>query len=219
MEMGQEEIDSMSPEQIAEMQRQNCLFCHIIGGRADAKKVYEDNKVIAVLDINPANPGHVLLLPKDHYAIMPQIPDEILSHMFMVAKGMSKALLKAFHAEGTNIFVANGGSSGQKAQHFMVHIIPRKQGDNIVAFNIPKARVGEDELRDIKARIKPKISSVFGLKEEVLDLDKLRKKETEKTKKEEEKKKPEEKVFAEAEKEEEEISLDDISRLFKKDES
>lgn len=129
-ELTPEDLKKMTPEQLAELQIKQCIFCHIIKGQVSAKKVYEDDKVIAILDINPANPGHTLLIPKQHYAIMPQMPDDIIKHMFIVAKKISHTLLSTFKASGTNIFVANGVVAGQKAPHFILHIIPRKEGDN-----------------------------------------------------------------------------------------
>ena len=67
----QEKIKNMSPEELKEFQKKQCVFCQIISGKVQSKKVYDDEKCIAILDINPANPGHVLLLPKEHYSIMP----------------------------------------------------------------------------------------------------------------------------------------------------
>jgi len=123
----QEKIAKMSPEELKEFQKKQCIFCHIIAGKVPSKKVYEDDQVYAVLDINPAQSGHILLLPKEHYAIMPQLPADTLSHIFLVAKKLSNALLRVLDAKGSNILVANGVAAGQKAQHFMVHIIPRRE--------------------------------------------------------------------------------------------
>ena len=111
----------MSPEQGAAQAQENCIFCQINSGKVQSKKVFEDEQTTAILDINPANPGHVLILPKKHYAIMPQMKDEEIGHLFSVSKHMSGAVLKALKVEGTNIFVANGQIAGQKAPHFMIH--------------------------------------------------------------------------------------------------
>jgi len=175
MQLTPEELQKMSPEQIAELQKQNCIFCHIISGKVASKKIYEDEKVTAILDINPANPGHVLLLPKEHYAIMPLMPEEIIGHMFMVAKGISHACLRAFKAQGTNIFVANGVAAGQKAQHFMIHIIPRKEKDGITCFSLPRKKISDEQVEGLRNMLKPKINSFFGVREEAIDLDKTRK--------------------------------------------
>ena len=91
----QEKLKGMSPEELREFQKKQCIFCHIISGKVQSKKVYEDEHCLAILDINPSNPGHVLLMPKEHYAIMPQLPQEILEHLFLVSKKISNAQLRS----------------------------------------------------------------------------------------------------------------------------
>ena len=148
----QEKIKSMSPEELKEFQKKQCIFCQIISGKIQAKKTYEDEKVIAILDINPSNPGHILLLTKEHYSIMPQLPDDELSHVFMVAKSLSNTMLRSIDAQGTNIIVANGIAAGQRAQHFMVHVIPRKEKDG-VNFVLPQKSMEQSEVESVGNRI------------------------------------------------------------------
>jgi len=157
-----EKIKNMSPEELRNFQKQQCIFCKIIEGQIPSKKIHQDDKCIAVLDINPANPGHIILLPKEHYMIMPQVPDEILSHMAKVAKALSSACLKSFKCSGTNIFIANGLIAGQKAQHFMIHIIPRTEGDEL-NFNLPKNQAKISDLQELKKMLLPKINQTFGI--------------------------------------------------------
>ncbi len=145
----QEKIKQMSPEELKEFQKKQCIFCQIIAGKVQAKRVYEDRDVLAILDINPANPGHVLIMPKEHYSIMPQMPDNEIGHIFMVAKALSNASLRALEVQGSNIIVANGVVAGQRAQHFMVHLIPRKDNDNI-NFQMPQKTIPEGELQKIR---------------------------------------------------------------------
>jgi len=159
----QEKIKDMSPEELKEFQKKQCIFCHIVAGKVQAKKIYEDEKTLAVLDINPANPGHILLLPKEHYAVMPQIPEDELTHLFMVAKSLSNVALKSLEATGTNIIVANGPAAGQKAQHFMIHIIPRKEKDNL-SFDVPQQNISEKDLDVVQEKLSKKISSMLGKK-------------------------------------------------------
>ena len=166
----EEDLKNMTPEQIAVLQKQNCIFCHIVAGKVSSKKVYDDEHCIGILDINPANPGHVLLLPKEHYAVMPQIPENIIGHMFMVAKGISHAVLRAFKAEGTNIFVANGIPAGQRAQHFMMHIIPRKSSDGLDMFKIPHHSLDPEQAKQVFAVLKKRINAVFNITNQPLVL-------------------------------------------------
>ena len=141
----QEKIKQMSPEELKEFQKKQCIFCQIVAGKVQSKKVYEDDKVLAILDINPANPGHVLLMTKEHYSIMPQIPDDEVAHVFMAAKSLSNSMLRSIDAQGTNIIVANGIAAGQRAQHFMVHVIPRKENDGL-NFVLPQKAMEQAEI-------------------------------------------------------------------------
>jgi len=157
-------IENMSPEELREFQKKQCIFCQIISGKVSAKKIYEDEKVIGILDINPGNPGHVLLMPKEHYMIMPQLLEEELKHIFIVAKKISHVLLKALDVRGTNIIIANGPAAGQRAQHFMIHIIPRKEGDGI-EFELPFKNYSEIELERVAVSIRARLNQMFGIKE------------------------------------------------------
>ena len=161
-QLSEEDLKNMSPEQLAELQKQNCIFCHIISGKVPAKKVFEDDKCIGILDINPAVKGHVLLLPKEHFAIMPQMSDELIKHLGITAKKLSNAMLKGLQAQGTNIFIANGQIAGQRAPHVMVHVIPRFEGDAISCFDIPGKAITESD----KKQIHTVLSQKFGMKHE-----------------------------------------------------
>ncbi|MBW2982116.1 HIT domain-containing protein [Candidatus Woesearchaeota archaeon] len=166
----QEKLKNMSPEELKEFQKKQCIFCQIIDGKVSSKKIYEDDICVAVLDINPANPGHLLLMPKEHYQIMPMIPDEELAHLSMVAKALSHAMLKVLKAEGTDIFIANGIAAGQRAQHFMVHIIPRKQGDKL-PLDIPQKDLSPEEISAVKKVVQEKINTIFKIKKSAVEIE------------------------------------------------
>ena|SRR3989344_5189041 len=151
-----EKIKKMSPEELKEFQKKQCIFCQIKEGKVSARSVYEDELSLAILDINPANPGHILLIPKEHYTILPQVPLNEIHHLAMVAKKLSNAALRALDARGTNILIANGVAAGQKAQHLMVHIIPRKEKDSI-AFDIPQKEHSMEELEGIRLKLESKL--------------------------------------------------------------
>lgn len=152
--------DDMSPEEVARLQQEQCIFCKIISGQIPSSKIYEDDNVLAILDINPASEGHVILLPKKHYQIMPQIPDQELSNLFLTSKKLSKSLLQAFQTGGTSIFVANGGVAGQRAPHFMIHIVPRRDNDGL--FNIPLKEGDNSKLIQIQQALIANLSKAFG---------------------------------------------------------
>lgn len=152
----EEKLKNMSPEEIAAMQKQQCIFCKLVTGEIPSKKVYEDEKTIVILDINPAAKGHLLIIPKEHYAIMPQIPDSELGGLFGVAKRLSQLLLSTMKVEGTSVFIANGTIAGQRAQHFIMHLIPRKDGDGLHSY--------EDKLidKEMQGKVKTAIADRLG---------------------------------------------------------
>ena len=211
-----EKLKDMSPEELRKFQKEQCIFCHIIKEEVQSKKVYQDDKCIAILDINPANPGHILLLSKEHYAIMPQIPDDILTHLSKITKDLSSICLKAFKAEGTNIFIANGLAAGQKAQHFMIHIIPRMENDGL-NFNLNEKDIQKEELEKIKIPILKKVNEIFNIKqdikeelgeEEKVDLKEVAKRVLDSSK-------PRSIEAEEKTKKKGDVDLDKISKLFK----
>ena len=107
----------------------DCLFCKIVTGEIPSTKVYEDNTVFAFLDIRPVNIGHILIVPKAHYANLYETPNETIAHMMVVAKKLSIAIKEALNADGINIEMNNDGPAGQIIFHTHLHIIPRFEGD------------------------------------------------------------------------------------------
>ncbi len=133
----QEELEKMSPEEIMELQKKNCPFCKIVSGDIPSSKVYEDDEVLAILDINPAKKGHTVILPKQHAPIMPILPPQSFKKLFHAARRISKSIKKAMVVPRTTLFIANGGVAGQQANHFLFHILPREDGDGLSNFDIP----------------------------------------------------------------------------------
>ena len=128
----------MSPEEIAQLQKQNCIFCKIIKGEIPAIKVYESDLVVAILDINPAKKGHVLVMPKEHHPILPLIPPETFTELFFAAQTLSESMKQALMVSAITLFIANGAVAGQQSPHFLFHLIPREKGDGLTCFDIPK---------------------------------------------------------------------------------
>ena len=93
----QEKLKNMKPEELAQLQKQQCIFCQIISGKIPAKKIYDDEIAIAILDINPASKGHLLLLPKEHYMIMPQVPDGVLAALSCRSEEHTSELQSRLH--------------------------------------------------------------------------------------------------------------------------
>lgn len=149
----EEELQNMSPEEIAELQKSNCIFCKIIAGEIPSNKVYEDDKILAILDINPAKKGHVVVLPKEHYPILPLVPPDTFKHMFVSIKKILKGLKKVTLSDSATIFIANGAVAGQQSPHFMFHIIPREKGDSL-NFKMPSKAEFLDEQKTIESSLK-----------------------------------------------------------------
>ncbi len=134
------------------MPLEECMFCQIGAGKIKSITVYEDTKCRAILDINPANPGHVLLIPKEHHVVWQLMPDDLVSHLALVSRDISKVMLSVLGVKGVNIYMANGEAAGQKAPHFIMHIIPRQEGDEINFMWQPK-KLSEDEMKVIGLKL------------------------------------------------------------------
>jgi len=106
----------------------SCIFCRIIGGEEMVSVVYEDDRVIAFMDIQPVSPGHTLVVSKDHYPTLFDMPDELAGHCVSVAKRIAPGIQRATGAEAINLFSANGRAGGQDVLHFHLHLIPIKEG-------------------------------------------------------------------------------------------
>ena len=99
-----------------------CVFCEIINGNIPSKKVYEDDDVLAILDISQATEGHTLVLPKKHFDNILEIDKETLSSVIEVVRVLSKKLIKNLNAEGCNVLNNCGEVSGQSVNHLHFHI-------------------------------------------------------------------------------------------------
>ena len=108
----------------------SCIFCKLVSQEIPAKVVYEDDLFLSFLDINPIVKGHTLVIPKTHYNLMTDTPDEILSRGICLVKRIAKAQRAGLHAEGANIIQNNGETSGQVVPHLHFHVIPRFKTDD-----------------------------------------------------------------------------------------
>ena len=113
---------------------ESCNFCKIASGEKPASIVYENASVLAFMDLHPANVGHTLVVPREHWETIYDIPEKVLADLFAVVKRVSVAVKKAVGAEGISILQFNEGAAGQSVRHFHVHVIPRFRGDTISKF-------------------------------------------------------------------------------------
>jgi histidine triad (HIT) family protein len=112
----------------------HCTFCDLIRGAAEVSICHEDADSIAFMDIQPVNNGHVLVVPREHYESLLDVPPELGLHLFRVTMKLAGAVRKVTSCEDMNIVVNSGAAAGQDEPHYHVHIIPRRHGDG---FDIP----------------------------------------------------------------------------------
>jgi histidine triad (HIT) family protein len=112
----------------------HCTFCDIIQGAAEVSICYEDAQALAFLDIQPVNAGHLLVVPKEHYESLPDVPREIGRHLYEVAMRLVPAIQEVARTPDINIVVSSGKAAGQDVFHYHMHLIPRRADDG---FDVP----------------------------------------------------------------------------------
>jgi histidine triad (HIT) family protein len=134
----------------------DCIFCKIIKGEIPSVKVYENHKVVAFLDINPVNPGHTLVVPKEHFENLLDSGEEILKEIMFTIKKVAWGLTKAFDLKGFNVGQNNGAVAGQIVPHLHWHIIPRFENDGLEPWH--RKQYKEGEMVEIGEKIKKQIN-------------------------------------------------------------
>jgi histidine triad (HIT) family protein len=110
----------------------NCVFCKIIQGEVPSFKVFEDDRTLAFMDINPANPGHVLVIPKFHAPDVFEIAEPWLGASVDAARKVARAVRATVDPDGVNIVQANGPGAAQSVAHFHWHVLPRRKDDGLL---------------------------------------------------------------------------------------
>ena len=118
------------------MVEESCVFCRIIGGEEMVSVVFEDDRTIAFLDIQPMSRGHTLVVPKDHHETLFDLPDDLALHCLAVARRIAPGIRGAVGADALNVFSPNGAAGGQDVMHFHWHLIPVREGDHF-ALQLP----------------------------------------------------------------------------------
>lgn len=113
------------------MRDENCIFCKIAAGEIPSATIYEDDDFRVILDIEPGSKGHALILPKEHYANLYELPDELAAKTLVVAKKVITKMTEIVGCEGYNILQNNGEVAGQTVFHFHTHLIPRYKNDDV----------------------------------------------------------------------------------------
>lgn len=141
----------------AARQDETCVFCEIIGGRAPAEMVYENDHALAILDIRPIHHGHSLVIPKVHCQDFLGLPKEYLGGVLEAAQTVARATVRALSLEGFNVFCNNGPVAGQSVFHFHMHVTPRYRDDRI-RFELTLKHYQDGEMRTMAQNIRTHLS-------------------------------------------------------------
>jgi histidine triad (HIT) family protein len=126
-----------------------CIFCGIMSGEIEAAIVFEDKDTIAFLDHRPVFPGHCLLLPRQHFETLSDLPNNLIEPLFTKAKLLSQAVELALEADGS--FVAMNNRVSQSVPHLHVHVVPRRRKDGLRGFFWPRHKYESDEQMQLTA--------------------------------------------------------------------
>lgn len=127
----------------------NCIFCKIAAGEIPSKTLYEDDRFRVILDLGPAAKGHALILPKEHYANLYELPEDVAGDVMKLAKKMAAVMTEKLGCQGFNLMQNNGEIAGQTVFHFHMHLIPRYEDDGQTIGWNPGSPT-QDELEEIK---------------------------------------------------------------------
>jgi histidine triad (HIT) family protein len=132
----------------------NCIFCKITEKKIPSNIIFENNLVLAFLDIFPISKGHMIVIPKNHYSTLEDIPNHELAELYKVVKKTSINLRQKLQIDGYNILQNNFKAAGQVVNHFHVHIIPRSLNDQKFSIKIPRNQATYEELDEISKKLK-----------------------------------------------------------------
>ena len=137
------------------MKDENCIFCKIANGGIPSATLYEDEDFRVILDLGPATRGHALILPKEHYANVIALPEEVTAKAFILAKKMAAKMMEVLHCDGVNVVQNNGEAAGQTVFHFHMHLIPRYKNDKS-GFGWKPGKLTDEDRDEILEKLKEK---------------------------------------------------------------
>ena len=130
-----------------------CIFCEIINGNIPSSKVYEDEEVLAILDLSQTTYGHTLVMPKEHYENINECPKEVLYKVISITQDLNKQIMNNLKAKGSNILTNTNEASGQSVPHLHFHIIPRYDETDTIKIEVTNNEFNLDEvLNKIQAK-------------------------------------------------------------------
>ena len=138
------------------MNKDDCIFCKIANGEIPSATVYEDSICRVILDLNPANKGHALIIPKEHFDNIYSMDAETAAKIFTIATEVAKAQKAELNPDGLNILQNNGEAAGQTVFHFHMHLVPRYIKDNVTMTWIP-GKADTEELSALSKALRKRI--------------------------------------------------------------
>ncbi|MDX1534513.1 MAG: HIT family protein [Thermoplasmata archaeon] len=141
----------------------DCVFCSIVAGDLPGSFVYEDDRVVAFLDIRPVNPGHLMVIPRNHAPLLADVDEETGAHVFRVAHRLAQALRESgLRAEGVNLFLADGEAAFQEVPHLHLHVFPRFKGDTFKIDADWDTQAAREDLETAATAIRTAYAAHFG---------------------------------------------------------
>lgn len=134
------------------MKKDDCIFCRIANGEIPSRTLYEDERFRVILDLGPATRGHALVIPKEHFANLCELPEEWCAQAFVLAKRMAAQMTEKLSCDGFNLVQNNGETAGQTVPHFHVHLIPRYREDG-QKIGWKQLSLSQEELDEVRERI------------------------------------------------------------------
>lgn len=128
-----------------------CIFCDIIDNKIPSKKIYEDDDILAILDISQATKGHALVIPKKHFDNITEVDKDTLSKLTSIAQDLAIQITNRLNAKGFNLLVNTNEAAGQTVKHMHLHILPRYEDDNLTMI----FKENDYDLDELLKQIKP----------------------------------------------------------------
>lgn len=128
--------------------KDDCIFCKLANGIFDTNTLYEDENFRVIFDASPATEGHVLILPKEHYENVFELPNKLASDVFVLAKKIAAVMKEITKCDGVNILQNNGEAAGQTVFHFHMHVIPRYQNrEDIIKWD--QGEINQEKVQEL----------------------------------------------------------------------
>jgi histidine triad (HIT) family protein len=137
---------------VQEVASLDCVFCAIVRGELPSFRVFENDEVMAFLDIQPVTAGHTLVVPKRHVPDLLSMPADMAAPLFSAVARVARAAVRAHQADGVNMLQASGAAAGQTVHHLHVHVVPRRLGDGLRLHIAPGAKATDEARMTAEAR-------------------------------------------------------------------